>query len=422
MLVCLQGSTDETPKDNNNNSCTDTCNNAFAGLTVTDGTVACDEYAPALYESGTVSCSDTCEADLTACVEKSSPAAGEFQSCSASVPCQEGLECAENPIEAGKFACLTPCTDDASCTGSVCVGFTETSAYCMQNTAQRDQECFSNFKVCADEAATCTFTDFDDNDNATGFRCKIECEAATLGEAGSCTGGETCLPSGFIDTVQTTDGAEPAAEQANWVSCENDDSACNAAEGFECIALTVGSFCTRQGAWCGNSVDYCGDTETVDGVIACYQNGVGRCSLDFGHDICADVVSTVEGEDGALNYCLDLAGTDEGLCLGICDGRVLGDGTGPDLNCGEGAECLAINEPFFGIPARALLKALKSLHHVAKATPAKRVRPAQTSTVKRPRDATSTRSSTAPLLAPKAEQHVDRQFKSPVVDGVFFFA
>ena len=68
---------------------------------------------------------------------------------------------------------------------SVCVGFTETSAYCMQNTAQRDQECFSNFKVCADEAATCTFTDFDDNDNATGFRCKIECEAATLGEAGS---------------------------------------------------------------------------------------------------------------------------------------------------------------------------------------------------------------------------------------------
>ena len=107
--------------------------------------------------------------------------------------------------------------------------------------------------------------------------------------------------SGFIDTVQTTDGADPAAEQANWVSCENDDSACNAAEGFECIALTVGSFCTRQGAWCGNSVDFCGDTETVDGVIACYQNGVGRCSLDFGHDICADVVSTVEGEDGALN-------------------------------------------------------------------------------------------------------------------------
>ena len=350
LTACSSSSTDETPKDNN--SCTDTCNNAFAGLTVTDGTVACDEYAPALYESGTVSCSDTCEADLTACVEKSSPAAGEFQSCSASVPCQEGLECAENPIEAGKFACLTPCTDDAACTGSVCVGFTETSGYCMQNTAQRDQECFSNFKVCADEAATCTFTDFDDNDNATGFRCKIECEAATLGEAGLCTGGETCLPSGFIDTVQTTDGADPAAEQANWVSCENDDSVCNAAEGFECIALTVGSFCTRQGAWCGNSVDFCGDTETVDGVIACYQNGVGRCSLDFGHDICADVVSTVEGEDGALNYCLDLAGTDEGLCLGICDGRVLGDGTGPDLNCGEGAECLAINEPFFGIPAR----------------------------------------------------------------------
>ena len=183
LTACSSSSTDETPKDNN--SCTDTCNNAFAGLTVTDGTVACDEYAPALYESGTVSCSDTCEADLTACVEKSSPAAGEFQSCSASVPCQEGLECAENPIEAGKFACLTPCTDDASCTGSVCVGFTETSAYCMQNTAQRDQECFSNFKVCADEAATCTFTDFDDNDNATGFRCKIECEAATLGEAGA---------------------------------------------------------------------------------------------------------------------------------------------------------------------------------------------------------------------------------------------
>ena len=116
--------------------------------------------------------------------------------------------------------------------------------------------------------------------------------------------------------------------------------------------LTVGSFCTRQGAWCGTAVDFCGDTETVDGVIACYQNDVGRCSLDFGHDICGDITSTVEGEDSALNYCIDLGAGDEGICLGICDGRVLGDGTGPDLNCGEGAECLATSEPFFGIPAR----------------------------------------------------------------------
>jgi hypothetical protein len=168
LLTACSSSSDDTKKDENN-ACNDTCNNAFAGLTVTDGTVACDEYAPALYESGTVSCSATCEADLTACVEKSSPAAGEFQSCSASTPCQEGLECEENPIEAGKYACLTPCTDDSACTNAVCVGFTETAGYCLQNNAARDQECFTNFKVCTDESATCTFTDFDDESNPIDF-------------------------------------------------------------------------------------------------------------------------------------------------------------------------------------------------------------------------------------------------------------
>ena len=166
-----------------------------------------------------------------------------------------------------------------------------------------------------------------------------------------CTGGETCLPSGFIDTVQTTDGADPAEQATGYLAKTTTARATQLKVSSVSLLPLVASAPVRA-AWCGNSVDYCGDTETVDGVIACYQNGVGRCSLDFGHDICADVVSTVEGEDGALNYCLDLAGTDEGLCLGICDGRVLGDGTGPDLNCGEGAECLAINEPFFGIPAR----------------------------------------------------------------------
>ena len=211
LLTACSSSSEDTPKDENN--CSDTCNNAFAGLTVTDGTVACDEYAPALYESGSVSCSATCEADLSACVEKSSPAAGEFQSCSASTPCQDGLECAENPIEAGKFACLTPCTDNSACQGSVCIGFTESAGYCLQNNAARDQECYSNFKECADGAGVCTFTDFDDNDQPSGFRCKLECSAADLGQAGTCTGGETCLPSGFIETVQTTDGADPACHR-----------------------------------------------------------------------------------------------------------------------------------------------------------------------------------------------------------------
>ena len=347
LTACSSSSSDETPKTNN---CSDTCDNAFAGLTIAaDGTVACDEYAPALYEGGTVSCSDTCEADLTACVEKSTPAAGEFQSCSANVPCQEGLECTENPIDNTKFACLTPCTatqtgDAAECNGNVCVGFTQTTAYCLQS-ADRDQECLTNFKWCTGTNESCEYAGADDNDNDK-YRCKAVCEATEIGTAGTCAEGESCLESGFIDTVQTTDGAAPAAEQANWVAC-TEDTECNGAEGFECIELTVGSFCTRAGAWCGNSVALCGTLNGGQTALAeCYQNT--PCSTDFGSNICGSIVSTDAEQDPALAYCYDLDGTN-GICIGICDGRLLGDGTGPDRNCGEGYECLPLNEPFFGI-------------------------------------------------------------------------
>ena len=32
------------------------------------------------------------------------------------------------------------------------------------------------------------------------------------------------------------------------------------------------------------------------------------------------------------------------------NGRLLGDGTGPDRNCGTEAACLAMDEPLFGVP------------------------------------------------------------------------
>jgi len=69
--------------------------------------------------------------------------------------------------------------------------------------------------------------------------------------------------------------------------------------------------------------------------------------VNGGGDVCATVTSTDPAVEAAFAYCVDLGGA--GICVGICDGRLLGDGTGPDRNCGEGYACLPLDEPFFGI-------------------------------------------------------------------------
>ena len=59
--------TDATSIDD---GCGDACNGDFTGLVIADdGTVACAEYAPLLFESGVVSCSEDCVPNLSSCVE-----------------------------------------------------------------------------------------------------------------------------------------------------------------------------------------------------------------------------------------------------------------------------------------------------------------------------------------------------------------
>ena len=266
---------------------------------------------------------------------------GEFEVCSGSNQCGPGLECVTNPLDTTRSACLTPCLDDSACGFSgACVGFTESSAYCMSQSAARDQECFTNFQVCSDTTTTCSLTEVRGED---AFRCKLECDATN---ATTCTNGEACVPNGYIRAIELIDAAGLADDQTNWVGC-SDGTGC--AADFECLELTVGPFCVKQAGWCGQSVGFCDDVSSVDTVLNCYDSQSATCSVDAGSSYCGAILSSNASEAAAVNLCVDLGISDEGVCLGLCDGRLIGDGTGPDLNCGIGAACVPTSEPFFGI-------------------------------------------------------------------------
>ena len=268
--------------------------------------------------------------------------AGELEACTTTSDCGAGLECAANPLDASRSACLVPCSGDTNCgDSSVCVGFTDTSAYCLPATAARDQECFSNFTVCSDAATTCALADVGGQDV---YRCKIECDASN--EA-TCSNGESCVENGYLGDLELIDVAGDPNVQSNWVGCESSDTC---SEGFECIELTVGSYCGKYGGWCGEAIPFCDSANDLDGIAACYDNNSATCSIDLGSLYCSPIVSSDVTQSPALNYCVDFGLGDLGVCLGLCDGRLLGDGTGPDRNCGAQAQCLAMAEPLFGVP------------------------------------------------------------------------
>ena len=276
--------------------------------------------------------------------------AGEGEACTASADCGAGLECTANPLDASRLACLVPCSETTNCGDTnACVGFTDTTAYCLPISAGRDQECFSNFTVCADSATTCALTTVGGQD---AYRCKVECDASN--EA-ICSNGEACIENGFVGELAVTDPTGDPNAQDNWVSCE---TSATCAAGFECIELTVGSYCGKFGGWCGNAVPFCEDSSSLDGLATCYDGGSATCSLDLGSDYCAPIESSDASQGAALNYCVDFGLGTSGVCLGLCDGRLLGDGTGPDRNCGDTAACLPMTEPLFGVPLEDVTGAL----------------------------------------------------------------
>ena len=118
---------------------------------------------------------------------------------------------------------------------------------------------FSNFTVCADPATTCALTTVAGQD---AYRCKVECDASN---ETICSNGEACIENGFVGELAVTDPAGDPNAQDNWVSCETSASC---AGGFECIELTVGSYCGKFGGWCGSAVSFCEDSSSLDGLAA----------------------------------------------------------------------------------------------------------------------------------------------------------
>ena len=53
---------------------------------------------------------------------------------------RRGPECAANPLDVSQLACLVPCSETTNCgDASTCVGFADTTAYCLPASAGRDQ-------------------------------------------------------------------------------------------------------------------------------------------------------------------------------------------------------------------------------------------------------------------------------------------
>lgn len=267
--------------------------------------------------------------------------AGELEACAAASDCGAGLECVANPLDASRSACLVACSAETNCgAGNECVGFTDTTAYCLPASASRDQECLSNFSVCSDDSTSCELAEVGGEDV---YRCKVTCDASN---ETTCVNGEACVGNGYLGDLELIDAAGDPNAQTNWVACETSDTC---GSGFECIELTVGSYCATYGGWCGEAIPFCESASDLDGIAACFDSNAATCSIDAGSRYCSPIESADASQSSALNYCVDFGLGDLGVCLGLCDGRILGDGTGPDRNCGVQGQCLALGEPLFGI-------------------------------------------------------------------------
>jgi len=309
----------------------------LSGVNLEEVTIDASSYLSTPVANGSLWCME-----LEVVRVASSPGnAGELEACSATADCGAGLECVANPLDASRSACLVACSAETNCgAGSECVGFTDTNAYCLPASASRDQECLSNFSVCLDDSTTCEQAEVGGEDV---YRCKVTCDASN---ETTCGNGEACVGNGYLGDIELIDAAGDPTAQTNWVGCATSDTC---GSGFECIELTVGSYCATYGGWCGEAISFCESASDLDGIAACFDSNTATCSIDAGSRYCGPIVSADASQSPALNYCVDFGLGDLGVCLGLCDGRILGDGTGPDRNCGAQGQCLALTEPLFGI-------------------------------------------------------------------------
>lgn len=321
------------PTGNSSVTCSDDCNGQLASAP--NG--LCSEYDEA-YVGGAVTCSEACEVVETQCVTESEATALEYDPCEgASISplnrgtCAEGMECLPWTSQNSGF-CMTACTtpgDDETCGDGTCVALA-VGEYCFNADAQRDEPCFENQNMCAEDQGTCLPTSFDGWSGAfTDYRCKSTCDGAELDEQSTCLEEEICKqnPVGFVEM----EGEE---------TCASDD---DCSDDFDCMSVGGGERCAKYLGWCSVESSLCTDLseqgldecetqeETTCDVGA--RNGSRTCAVSGRSEGMGDLV-----EDAEM-YCTDRGdGDGVGVCLGVCESD---DG---DLNCGEGFTCATPTE------------------------------------------------------------------------------
>ena len=72
--------------------------------------------------------------------------------------CGAGLECASNPLDASRLACLVLCSETTNCgDANACVGFTDTTAYCLPVSAGRTKSAFKQlYRLCRSRHHMCS--------------------------------------------------------------------------------------------------------------------------------------------------------------------------------------------------------------------------------------------------------------------------
>ena len=327
--------------DDNNDSTTKVCT---ANAKVDCSTVAGKNYVAGVGKA-TCNASGTGYSDETQCVAQQLVAEGEACTGTSGTQgnCEGTLKCIDFGSSVGKL-CAQPCTPgptpgcDAQeycfeyATGQgVCQALSDTGGVCFTEDAS---DCLN-----AGSGEECIPVWTEDGTSFVGV-CTKQCDGAQVGHgASTCTGGQVCLANpSFVDVQQA---GTPAANKACTEATQATD--CDTANGYECLELSSGFYCSRPMGMCGELLPLRGTQTSVGDDIgeeeACDETGFPR-----GDNLWCGVTGVPAGTKPAFAFCAGLTQDGIGVCIGICE-----DDIGTVYGCGTGYSCSApaVADAFF---------------------------------------------------------------------------
>ncbi len=290
---------------------------------------------------GNLACDPTCTGFTTVDCRQEIPAEA-LESCdpTASDPCADAaLDCVDTGN--GSF-CLEGCDPVAAAnpcgTGRFCYDL-GTTGLCLD--VPTTGEVCSSESGCAEVDANCTPTF--SGENGTVAICIERCDWTDVGLP------DAPCPTGTVCTLPPSGSFEPQPD--NEFDCENSGD-CNTADDFACLAVTIDGVvrprCVRPYAVCAEPIPFF----PFDGVTAPTEElACDRAIPTQGARMCPVPADPDGSIQAARVECFPLISEspDIGVCVGFCDGAVLGFAN--DGQCGANAECVVPEAPEFYVAA-----------------------------------------------------------------------